>query len=98
MMGVTNRDQAQKGGRGKGTDLRRTERERDIASRVDDLDWDGIRSDLDDYGAASIGKLLSPRECGALTALYGDESRFRSRIVMARHGFGRGEYQYLSYP
>jgi uncharacterized protein len=98
VMGATNQDQAQKGERGKATDLRPTERERDIASRVDDRDWDGIRSDLNDYGAASIGELLSPRECSELTALYGDKNRFRSRIVMGRHGFGRGEYQYFAYP
>ena len=42
--------------------------------------------------------LLSPEECDAIAALYPDDKKFRSRIVMGRHGFGRGEYKYFSYP
>ncbi len=45
-----------------------------------------------------IEKLLTPQQCAALAALYPDDARFRSRIVMGRHGFGRGEYKYFSYP
>ena len=97
-MGAISRDQAQQGGTRKAPDLRPTGCEREIASRVDDRDWDATRSDLNAYGAAPIGKLLSPGECSELTALYDDENRFRSRIVMARHGFGRGEYKYFAYP
>jgi hypothetical protein len=69
------------------------------ASGVADLDWPRILEDLDAFGAAATGRpLLKPDACAALAALYEDESRFRSRIVMARHGFGRGEYQYFGYP
>jgi uncharacterized protein len=69
-----------------------------IVSRVDDLDWDAVAADLDAYGAAATGALLSRSECRDLSALYDDEHWFRSRITMASHGFGRGEYQYFAYP
>ena len=62
------------------------------------IDWAGVSSNLDAQGNAVIGRLLSPDECDALVALYSSEDRFRSRVVMARHGFGRGEYKYFSYP
>ncbi|MES2710121.1 MAG: 2OG-Fe(II) oxygenase [Pseudomonadota bacterium] len=65
---------------------------------IDTLDWPRIEADLDAYGAANTGKLLSPDQCAALIALYDEPSRFRSRVVMARHGFGRGEYQYFANP
>src|ERR1700688_3581721 len=55
-------------------------------------------SDLDAQGCAVLKGLLSVEECRALAALYSDDKHFRSRIVMARHGFGRGEYKYFSYP
>jgi len=70
----------------------------DIASRVDATDWDQAARDLDAQGCAVLKGLLSPEECRALVALYPDDSHFRSRIVMGRHGFGRGEYKYFSYP
>ena len=70
----------------------------DIASRVDALDWDHITADLDAQGCALLKGLLSPEECDALASLYPDDSRFRSKVVMGRHGFGRGEYKYFSYP
>ncbi|MGH7515243.1 MAG: 2OG-Fe(II) oxygenase [Gemmatimonadales bacterium] len=62
------------------------------------VDWDRASRDLDDYGCAVLERLLPPTECRALAELYPDEARFRSRVVMARHGFGRGEYQYFRYP
>jgi hypothetical protein len=62
------------------------------------LDWTAVERDLDAVGSAVLDGLLSPEECGALAALYDDGNAFRSRIVMARHGFGRGEYQYFAYP
>ena len=62
------------------------------------IDWAQVGSELDAQGSAIIEKLLSAVECDALAALYPDEARFRSRVVMARHGFGRGEYKYFRYP
>ena len=69
-------------------------------SPVDVYDIDGpkVAEDLDRYGATLIPKLLQADECRALAMLYEDDRRFRSRVVMARHGFGSGEYKYFSYP
>ena len=63
-----------------------------------DIDWTGVASDIDAHGCATVGPLLSPHECRAIAGLYGSDEPFRSRIVMARHGFGRGEYKYFAYP
>jgi hypothetical protein len=71
---------------------------RSVADRVEALDWEGVAASLDAHGSARLERLLLPDECRALTGLYPDESRFRSRVIMARHGFGRGEYKYFSYP
>jgi hypothetical protein len=65
---------------------------------IDALDWPAIARDLDAYGCAVAPKLISPETCRAFAALYPDDSRFRSRVVMAKHGFGRGEYKYFAYP
>jgi hypothetical protein len=62
------------------------------------MDWGHIQSELDAHGCAVLPQLLEREDCLALRDLYGCEDRFRSRIVMARHGFGRGEYQYFRYP
>jgi hypothetical protein len=62
------------------------------------LDWPRIAGDLDTYGCAVVEKALSRAECDALTGRYADDGAFRSRVVMARHGFGRGEYKYFAYP
>jgi hypothetical protein len=70
----------------------------DIASRVDALDWTQAAADLDAQDCAVLKGLLSPEECAAITALYPDDTNFRSRIVMGRPGFGRGEYKYFAYP
>jgi uncharacterized protein len=70
----------------------------DIAARVDAIDWAQATSELDAQGCAVLKGLLTPDECAALAAMYPDDSHFRSRIVMGRHGFGRGEYKYFSYP
>jgi uncharacterized protein len=70
----------------------------DASSRVDAIDWAQIERELDGQGCAVLKGLLSSDECRALAALYPDDAHFRSRVVMARHGFGRGEYKYFSYP
>jgi hypothetical protein len=71
----------------------------DIGDRVGAVDWPRVAVDLDAQGWAVLPRLLTPPECGELAGLYeADDGRFRSRVVMARHGFGRGEYQYFAYP
>jgi uncharacterized protein len=60
--------------------------------------WGRVASQLDDYGCAVLERLLPAAACRGLADLYADETRFRSRVVMARHGFGRGEYRYFRYP
>jgi uncharacterized protein len=69
-----------------------------VADRVHGLDWRRIGGELDAYGSAAARGILSREECGELAAMYGSDAPFRSRIVMARHGFGRGEYKYFAYP
>jgi uncharacterized protein len=69
-----------------------------IAERVATLDWQRIAADLDAHGCAVAGAVLAPAECQVLAESYAEEGLFRSRIVMARHGFGRGEYKYFAYP
>jgi hypothetical protein len=68
------------------------------APAVPALDWTRIGNDLDAHGCAVIGPLLSPAQCASLAALYAQDAPFRSRVIMARHGFGRGEYKYFAYP
>ena len=70
----------------------------DIAARTDAVDWTQARDDLDARGCAVLNNLLTPDQCRVLAGLYPDDTCFRSRIVMGRHGFGRGEYKYLAYP
>lgn len=62
------------------------------------LNWPDLLVGLDERGYAVLPGLLGERECKSVTALYDDEAAFRSRVVMARHNFGRGEYKYLRYP
>ncbi|MGN6115146.1 MAG: 2OG-Fe(II) oxygenase [Nitrobacter sp.] len=69
-----------------------------MVSRVTALDWNQVGADLDAQGCAVLPNLLSADECETLAALYDDDAKFRSRIVMGRHGFGRGEYKYFAYP
>ncbi|WP_458131784.1 2OG-Fe(II) oxygenase [Pseudomonas sp. R3-41] len=61
-------------------------------------DWPTLEHSLDQDGCAIIRNLLPPSQCRQLSGLYTDPSLFRSRVIMARHGFGRGEYQYFRYP
>jgi hypothetical protein len=68
------------------------------AARVDGLDWTAIEAELDARGCAPTGRLLDDDECAQLIGLYDLTGAFRSRVIMDRHGFGRGEYQYFAAP
>ncbi|MCS3903607.1 hypothetical protein J2T55_001636 [Methylohalomonas lacus] len=70
----------------------------DVAGRIAAYNWQVLTDELNDHGNAVLPGLLSQRECRELAALYEDSQRFRSRIVMERLNFGRGEYQYFAYP
>ena len=70
----------------------------EVTPRVDLVDWARISQDLDDRGSATIGGLLTAAECESVAMLYAVDQMFRSRVVMAQHGFGRGEYKYFAYP
>jgi len=70
----------------------------ELAARAGALDWDRVGLDLDRAGNAVLPGLLSAGECESLAAMYPREEPFRARIVMARHGFGSGEYKYFRYP
>jgi hypothetical protein len=70
----------------------------ELADRIGAIDWDRVSQELDARGSAMLEGLLSPEECRSLAELYSADSIFRSRVVMARHGFGRGEYKYFGYP
>jgi hypothetical protein len=69
-----------------------------IPERLSSIAWERVDSDLNEYGGAVLEQLLTPDECESVTAMYPDDAPFRSRVVMARHGFGRGEYKYFRYP
>jgi hypothetical protein len=69
-----------------------------IPDRLSRITWERVEADLNEYGGAVLEQLLAPEECEALRAMYPDDAAFRSRVVMARHGFGRGEYKYFQYP
>jgi hypothetical protein len=70
-----------------------------IEARFDAIDWPAVHDALDGQGAATLPALLTPAECAAIASLYGrGEDVFRSRVVMARHGFGQGEYRYFAHP
>jgi uncharacterized protein len=69
-----------------------------VVSRIEALDWSQITNELDEQGSALLKRVLTPEECVKLSSLYPNEAGFRSRVVMGRHGFGRGEYKYFSYP
>ena len=66
--------------------------------RVKTIDWGHVAAELDAQGNCIVKALLSAEECASIAALYPREDLFRSRVVMARHGFGRGEYKYFAYP
>jgi hypothetical protein len=66
--------------------------------RIAALDWQRIDADLAAHGCATTGPLLTADECALLAGCYDQDRAFRSRVIMARHGFGRGEYKYFNYP
>ncbi|HEY6513466.1 MAG TPA: 2OG-Fe(II) oxygenase, partial [Burkholderiaceae bacterium] len=70
----------------------------DIAARVDGFAWQRVANELDQQGAAALKQLLTASECETLASMYSQDACFRSRVVMARHGFGQGEYRYFRYP
>lgn len=70
----------------------------DSALEPETCDWESIGRSLDAHGHAVLPGLLTAAQCGALITLYPREERYRARVVMARHGFGRGEYKYFAYP
>jgi hypothetical protein len=72
--------------------------EYDAAASVAAIRWPQIEGELDAHGAACLPRLVPPDVCTALATLYDDDAAFRSRVVMARHGFGQGEYRYFRYP
>ena len=69
-----------------------------LRNRIETLDWATIEDSLHLRGSAALPALLTAEECAALVSLYGDAGRFRKRVVMEKHGFGQGEYQYFHYP
>ena len=70
----------------------------DVRERIERLDWKTIEGALWELGYAKTPPILTPAECGELVGLYADESRFRSRVDMARYRFGIGDYKYLAHP
>jgi uncharacterized protein len=69
-----------------------------IEHRIRTLDLAGIAQSLDAQGWAHVSNLLNADECQAIASLYSSAAHFRSQVQMARHGFGKGEYRYFSYP
>ena len=69
-----------------------------VPDRINGVDWESVADRLDAEGNAVIRNLLLPEECRDITRLYPIDDLFRSRVVMTRHGFGRGEYKYFRYP
>jgi len=69
-----------------------------IETRIAELDWGRIAREIDQRGWATTGPLLTDRERAELASAYDDDTLYRSRVVMARHGFGQGEYRYFAYP
>jgi hypothetical protein len=69
-----------------------------ITERLKGVAWEQMENELDGYGGAILKRLLTPEECDGIATMYPDDAGFRSRVVMTRHGFGRGEYKYFRYP
>src|SRR5215510_6846725 len=69
-----------------------------ISDRIASLDWAALTKELNSFGCTIVKSILTRDECRTLAGMYERDEIFRSTIVMARHGFGRGEYKYWSYP
>ena len=69
-----------------------------VSSALDALDWTAVAAELDAQGCAVLPGVIPPADSATLAATYDDDALFRSRVVMGRHGFGRGEYKYFAYP
>ena len=69
-----------------------------VIERIASVDWQALAAALDEHGCATITGLMTPDTCARISALYSAEEMFRSRVVMSRHGYGRGEYKYFAYP
>src|SRR5438874_233578 len=69
-----------------------------ISKTIDAINWTEVTSHLEAQGWATIENVLDADQCRAIAGLYDDGERFRSVVVMARHGFGQGEYKYFGYP
>ena len=69
-----------------------------VKQRIDALDWCVAQESLSSRGYAVTPPILTPAECASVVALYGDDSRFRSHIVMERYRFGIGDYKYFDHP
>ena len=70
----------------------------DLSHRIAALSWADVARELDTHGCALVPRLLSESACEAVAGWYDEPARFRSTVVMGRHGFGRGEYRYFAYP
>jgi len=75
-----------------------TPRKPGLADRIDALPWGDIATELDAFGCARVAGLLDAETCEAAAGWYDEPALFRSQVIMARHGFGRGEYRYFGYP
>ncbi len=69
-----------------------------LKGRIAACNWPAIDDELDEYGVGLLGPLLTPDECECLVETYDQNDAFRSKVIMARHGFGRGEYKYFAHP
>jgi hypothetical protein len=77
---------------------RKQEAANHISDRIASLDWTNVATQLDAFGCATTGPLLTPDECASISSRYHEDGIYRSRVIMGRHGFGRGEYKYFAYP
>jgi hypothetical protein len=71
---------------------------KDIVDMIERIDWEKCSQDLNADGYAVIEKLIVPSQCHSIVTLYDDDQQFRKRVVMEKHGFGKGEYKYFAYP